>query len=142
MCEALENGRRVSPFPIGASGDDRRLVLFDHGTKEGQDLVPPLLSNRVSEITDNLRAVKERVGELEAVHKVAGTLNPADLVTRPGVTPKQVGPGSLWQEGPRFLKLPRVDWPIYVPDEQGAVPQEELRRHEVAAVVSSGEDQL
>ncbi|XP_043208348.1 uncharacterized protein LOC122373955 isoform X1 [Amphibalanus amphitrite] len=46
--------------------------------------------------------------------------NPADLVTRP-TSPNQIGPKSIWQQGPDFLQLPVEQWPI-----SQAVPDQEL----------------
>ena len=45
--------------------------------------------------------------------------NPADLVTRP-TSPNQIGPKSIWQQGPDFLRLPVEQWPISqtVPDQE------------------------
>ena len=58
-----------------------------------------------------------RIGEIQSFSDpnewwwVVGDLNPADLTTR--VTePKDLGPESMWQNGPGFLKQPIEDWPL------------------------------
>ena len=42
---------------------------------------------------------------------IDGKLNIADWITR-GKNPDELGPGSTWQNGPEFLKLPEEEWPI------------------------------
>merc|ERR1711867_182478 len=46
-----------------------------------------------------------------------------------------MGPSSLWQAGPPFLKLPREEWEISLPTEEGAIPAKEVKREEVVNVV-------
>ena len=41
----------------------------------------------------------------------AGDLNIADWVTR-GKSPEELGPCSIWQSGPEFLKQPVEEWPV------------------------------
>ena len=38
-------------------------------------------------------------------------MNVADWVTR-GKNPGELGPGSVWQTGPGFLKQPIEEWPV------------------------------
>ena len=59
-----------------------------------------------------------RIGEIQTIcgdtHDwfwVPTELNVADWNTR-GKSPSELGPGSMWQEGPDFLKLPFDQWPI------------------------------
>ena len=58
-----------------------------------------------------------RVGEIQESTEVSQwywvstKLNIADLVTR-GASPKALCKGSIWQNGPDFLKLPEDEWPI------------------------------
>ena len=42
---------------------------------------------------------------------IAGDLNVEDWVTR-GKNPGELGPGSVWQTGPEFLKQPIAEWPV------------------------------
>ena len=41
----------------------------------------------------------------------AGDLNIADWVTR-GKSPEELGPCSIWQSGPEFMKQPVEEWPV------------------------------
>ena len=59
-----------------------------------------------------------RVGEVQELTNVkeewywiSGETNPADMITR-GKHPSEIGPGSIWQEGEAFMKLPEDQWPI------------------------------
>ena len=102
----------------------------------------PFFQNRVQEIRGHLQDIKGRVGMLEEVLKVPGSLNPADLATRPGTKPEDMGENSRWQRGPRFLVQPRVDWPVHIPDNVGAIPEDEIRRCEVGLVVDDSNERL
>ncbi len=51
--------------------------------------------------------------------------NAADIGTRAGVRPSQLGPDSEYQNGPPWLARPEAEWPIKVTF--GAVPAEEVR---------------
>ena len=51
-------------------------------------------------------------GELKEWAWVPGrNENPADLTTKP-VSPKDIGPDSMWQRGPEFLYREQSTWPI------------------------------
>ena len=58
-----------------------------------------------------------RIGEIQQTTDpqecfwIAGDLNVADWVTR-GKTSVELGPGSVWQTGPGFLKQPIEEWPV------------------------------
>merc|ERR1711867_142527 len=88
----------------------------------------PYFQNRVAEIVSNLAELEQLVDVMEPTQKVDGEANPADVCTRPGVTMEQIGAGSVWINGPEFLKWPRELWPLTLPDEPSAVPQGELRK--------------
>lgn len=57
-----------------------------------------------------------RVGEIQKSTSVEnwmwipGELNIADLLTR-GAAPEDLTEGSVWQDGPEFLKRPVEEWP-------------------------------
>ena len=52
------------------------------------------------------------VGEDGEWWHVVGQDNPADRPTRLDSGPDDIGPGSEWQDGKAFLKLPRSSWPF------------------------------
>ena len=68
----------------------------------------PYFANRVAEITHSLSELRQEFeGKIESFSHIEGKLNPADVGTRPGIRLSNLGPGSKWQAGPEFLKLPR-----------------------------------
>ena len=96
----------------------------------------PYFSNRVAEIHDNLERLKEAVNEVEPVWHVSGLLNPADLGTRGHVSVEEIGPGSFWQQGPRFLReTDRDKWPLKRHFTKNSIPTSETRtKHEVSCI--------
>ena len=96
-------------------------------------ILGPYFGNRVAKIHENLAQLREHVDEVEPVWHIPGPLNPADLATRGHAHPADVGPGTVWQEGPDFLKeINRDTWPLSRTFRGDSVPQKELRsKHEV-----------
>ena len=94
----------------------------------------PYFQNRVAHINSNLQAIREQVGVLEETLKIDGACNPADICTRRRAKAEDVGPDSEWQLGPSFLCTPRDQWPLSVPDDPRAVPEQEYRKVKVQAV--------
>jgi hypothetical protein len=73
----------------------------------------PYFTNRVAEITHSLSELKQELeGNIEKLSLIEGKLNQADVGTRPGIRLSSLGPGSKWQAGPEFLKMPRDWWPL------------------------------
>ena len=56
--------------------------------------------------------------------------NAADIASRITATPKDLVEGSVWQDGPAYLKLPETEWPVRTDIMSGTVelPSEELRK--------------
>ena len=79
--------------------------------------------------------VKE-VCEMEAVHHVASSLNPADIATRGNSSLDDIGPDSFWQTGPSFLCSPRDVWPVTRDFVRGEIPNEE-KRHAGQAITAA-----
>ena len=87
-----------------------------------------------------------RIGEIRQATKpeewawVEGKpwLNVADLTTR-GCSPDEMTTGSLWQEGPEFLKLPEKEWPLRWEVKKGIVIPERKKKEEFVAVVNEVE---
>ncbi|KAL2096014.1 hypothetical protein ACEWY4_008162 [Coilia grayii] len=88
-----------------------------------------------------------RIGEIQKARPVdtwrwvEGKENIADLITR-GSTPEDPAEGSVWQEGPAFLKLPVENWPVKTAREIISSVSEEIRGIQrkafSAAVTASG----
>lgn len=81
-----------------------------------------------------------RIGEIQQKtdptewYWIAGDLNIADWLTR-GKSPKELGPDSLWQTGPEFLKWPLEEWPISCQVNVEKLPE----RHKVIMAVVAKE---
>ena len=71
----------------------------------------PYFTSRVSEAASNLSELAERTVVYPIMH-IPGNLNPADIATRALAKPENVQQGSVWQNRPEFLFLPRTDWPL------------------------------
>ena len=68
---------------------------------------------RVSEI--------QSTTEIGSWHWIETSDNPSDLGTRGKISVKDLGPDSLWRNGPSWLKLPMAEWPL----------RSDFRKHEV-----------
>ena len=78
---------------------------YGHNTFDG---------NRVGEIHRN--------SEPEEWYWVEGDINIADIITR-GASPAELGEGTLWQCGPKFLQLPESEWEVN--SQQGSSEQDQ-----------------
>ena len=71
-----------------------------------------------------------RIGEIQGdttptdCYWTEGSYNVADWVTRRGKAPKDLGVGSLWQNGPSFLKKPLKEWPIRAEQHNEELPEQ------------------
>lgn len=83
-------------------------VQSEHG------LLRSYLANRRATIQYAFDDWKQKYPKMvvEDLQHIPGPLNPADLATRNACSAEDVGGGSLWQQGPEFLKSPRSEWPI------------------------------
>ena len=116
---------------------------FIAATEKSSGVLGPYLASRVSEFHLNMEEMREKAF-VEPIQHIPGVKNIADLATRGHATYKEVGPGSEWQDGPGFLKLPRERWPLSR-EFCSEVPPEELRRKVVAVSVArleTGSDRL
>ncbi|XP_076129224.1 uncharacterized protein LOC143110221 [Alosa pseudoharengus] len=88
-------------------------------------------ANRIGEI--------QKAGSVDSWRWVEGKQNIADLITR-GTSPEELAEGSVWQEGPEFLKLPESDWPVKTAREINPSVAEigGLRRKAFSALVTAG----
>ena len=90
----------------------------------------PYFANRICEVEDAFKswgslllemsakdeclqdAFEEGETMIDSVYHTPGSINPADLPTRDQVKVEDIMIGSLWQEGPDYLKRNRSSWPI------------------------------
>ena len=71
----------------------------------------PYFRNRIGEVNVTM-AELSKVCPVEQLMHIPSHLNPADLPTRGLAEPEEIGPGSMWQDGPDFLWLERSEWPV------------------------------
>ena len=64
---------------------------------------------------------------VDLIQHTPGEMNPADWPTRGNVSWSELGPGSIWQNGPPYLHSPRSQWP-FSRDFVTTVPIEERRK--------------
>ena len=93
---------------------DKVLNLVDSATVLGyltrlEGGFKPYEGVRVAEIHST--GVPEEDGTLAGWGWIPGKLNPADYCTKPR-KPEDLGEGSMWQEGPEFLRTPVEEWPV------------------------------
>ena len=89
----------------------------------------PFFGNRVSEVQQIRAQLAEMTDRLDPVHHIPGEGNPADIGTRGKVLAEDLSTGSLWQQGPEFLRGPYKKWPVTPEDARlrAGVPREEVR---------------
>ena len=73
----------------------------------------------------------------ENIYHVRSKLYISDLGTRADVTVEDISPGSDWQCGTDWMRLPREDWPLTQDTKGVTVPKEELRKVGLVAVVTT-----
>ena len=61
------------------------------------------------------------------IYHVRSKLNISDLATRADATVEDISPGSDWQDGPTWMRLPRSEWPLTQDTRGMAVPEEETQ---------------
>ena len=74
--------------------------------------MPPYWQARISEVVKLREDLAKEGLELEEVSHVRADDNLADLGTRGTVKLRPLVPRSMWQNGPNFLALPRMQWPL------------------------------
>ena len=68
-------------------------------------LLAPYFASRVSESVSNLPHLLDDI-LVDPIQRVPGPMNPADI------PPDDVRHGSVWQDGPNYLRLPQEAWPF------------------------------
>ena len=77
------------------------------------------MANRTGEILSIMR--------VNDIYHVRSKLNISDLATRTDATVEDTSPGSDWQDGPAWMRLPRSEWPLTQDTRGMAVPEEETQ---------------
>ena len=125
---ALQSEESMRPVGVSMLSDSRcSISAVDKSTSA----LKPFFHNRVSEILDNMTAMRKYC-PVDEIHHVSGDLNPADLATRGLAKADELGPGSFWQQGPSFLSLRRELWPVSREFISDQLPQEEIRTRKAA----------
>ena len=84
----------------------------------------PYFSNRVAEVLDSFTRLRDQGIEVDPLYWLPGDQNPADQGTRANVMAADIGPESVHQRGPDWMKEPFEVWPtsreflVKVPDEE------------------------
>ena len=88
----------------------------------------PFFHNRRAEILENMDSISQ-VCEIEPIHWIASSLNPADILTRGTAKLNDITLNTTWQRGPKFLSLPRERWPVTRDciSRTEKIPKDELR---------------
>ena len=97
----------------------------------------PYFANRVAEVWALLKELGEMCQQIDNPLFVPGSANPSDLGTREGARQADLGPDSVWQTGPPFLRMHRTHWPLKEV-RAGDIPQSEMRSKflEVEALIT------
>ena len=77
------------------------------------------------------------VVDVKNIYHVRSKLNISDLATRTDATIKDISPGSDWQDGPAWMKLPRDEWPLTQDTKGTAIPEEETQKLALVAATAS-----
>ena len=82
--------------------------------------------NRTAEIKENRHTIS-RYCDLDEICYVESSLNPSDISTKATFKVTELGPDSYHQTGPKFLALPRTEWPVSCDFTACEIPDEEFR---------------
>ena len=77
------------------------------------------------------------VVDVKNIYHVRSKLNISDLATRKDATIEDISPGSDWQDGPAWMKLPREEWPLIQDTRGAAIPEEETQKVALVAATAS-----
>ena len=70
----------------------------------------PFMYSRLSYIHHTLDYISKQA-KVMPIQYIPSKENIADLATRSETSLSMLGPDSLWQTGPNWLSLPRLQWP-------------------------------
>ena len=92
-------------------------------------------STALKEIMGNRVAEVRNFTDMRQWYYVQSAENTADLCTRSGATVEDLEKNSTWQVGPKWLQLPRCEWPVSQEISNADLPREELMKPNVCFVV-------
>jgi hypothetical protein len=72
----------------------------------------PFFANRAAEVEESMSGLRRLCPVVGPMVAIPGHMNPADIGTRGRATPGDISPSSMFQRGPDFLQLPRLQWPL------------------------------
>ncbi|CAB0039404.1 unnamed protein product [Trichogramma brassicae] len=91
------------------------------------------VANRVSEIVNTFPQAQW--------HHVRSSNNAVDCAKR-GLTPEQLLESRLWWNGPSWLTLPAVDWPVEVPEKKDAAATAEVFHVQQAKLINNQSEEI
>ena len=122
LLKTVVNAMDIKPVEITTAVDSQCTI---GALEKAGGLLAPYFASRVSESLSNLSELSENI-VVNSVQHVPGPLNPADIPTRNTTRPDEVQEGSLWQNGPAYLSLPKDQWP-FSREFIDVIPDSELR---------------
>jgi hypothetical protein len=75
-------------------------------------ILKPFFANRAAEVEESMSGLRRLCPAVGPIVAIPGHMNPADIGTRDRATPADISPSSMFQRGPDFLQLPRIQWPL------------------------------
>ena len=75
--------------------------------------------------------ITRKLCETEDIFYIESKLNPSDLSTHATSKLNELGPGSFHQCGPKFLSLPREEWPVTRNFDKKNIPVDEFKLDEL-----------
>ena len=111
----------MPPDRISVIGDSE-CTISSVESEEG--ILAPYFARRCEEIEEHMKNWSQTC-QVDPLFHTPGSLNISDLATRGAAKDTDVDIGSVWQEGPSYLKEERIDWPISR-EFRNKVPEEEV----------------
>ena len=134
LLKVVINAMDVKPAEVTLAMDSQCTIS---AVEKSGGLLAPYFASRIAEASSNLSEIAENIVVNPIMH-VPGLLNPADIPTRPSTTPKEVLEGTVWQNGPSYLSLPKDQWP-FSREFMDILPAEEMRAPRAAFMFNATE---
>ena len=134
LLKVVINAMDVKPAEVTLAMDSQCTIS---AVEKSEGLLAPYFASRIAKASSNLSEVAEDTVVNPIMH-VPGLLNPADIPTRPSTTPEEVLEGTVWQNGPSYLSLPKDQWP-FSREFMDILPAEEMRAPRAAFMFNATE---